>query len=62
MCIGDSFAKLEGVIVLAEMARRFRFALTEPGDVGVVSGVTLQPNRPIRLVLERRPVRASQTF
>ena len=58
MCIGDSFAKLEGVIVLAEMARRFRFALAEPGDVGVVSGVTLQPNRPIRLLLEPRAVRA----
>jgi cytochrome P450 len=62
MCIGDGFAKLEGVIVLAEMARRFRFALAEPADVGLTSGVTLQPNRPIRLSVEPRPVRASQPF
>lgn len=62
MCIGDGFAKLEGVIVLAEMARRFRFALAEPADVGIVTGVTLQPNRPIRLALEPRQVRASQAF
>jgi len=60
MCIGDGFAKLEGVIVLAEMARRFRFALAEPGEVEISSGVTLQPSRPIRLSLEPRPVRASQ--
>jgi cytochrome P450 len=60
MCIGDAFAKLEGVIVLAEMARRFRFALAEPPDIGISPGVTLQPDRPIRLLLEPRPVRASQ--
>lgn len=62
MCIGDAFAKMEGVIVLAEMARRFRVALAEPADVGIMTGVTLQPDRPIRLVLEPRPVRASQAF
>jgi cytochrome P450 len=60
MCIGDAFAKLEGVIVLAEMARRFRFALAEPADIEIRPGVTLQPSRPIRLCLETRPVRASQ--
>jgi cytochrome P450 len=62
MCIGDAFAKLEGVIVLAEMARRFRFALAESADVGIRPGVTLQPDRPIRLLLDPRPVRASQPF
>ena len=62
MCIGDSFAKLEGVIVLAEMARRFRFVLAEPADVGIMTGVTLQPDRPIRLSLEPRPVRAPQAI
>ncbi len=58
MCIGDGFAKLEGIVVLAEMARRFRFTLAEPGEVGILPSVTLQPNRPIRLLLEPRRVRS----
>jgi cytochrome P450 len=61
MCIGDAFAKFEGIIVLAEMARRFHFALAEQQDVGIRTGVTLQPDRPIRLLTVPRPVRAFQT-
>ena len=62
MCIGDAFARLEGVIALAEIARRFRFALLDPADIDINPGVTLQPSRPIRLALEPRRVRASQPF
>jgi cytochrome P450 len=52
MCIGEPFSKLEGVLVLATIFRRFRFELIEPVAVGFAPGATLMPDRPILL----RPV------
>lgn len=60
MCIGDGFARLEGVIVLAELARRFRFGLAEAADIDINPGVTLQPSRPVVLTFEPRKVRAAR--
>ncbi len=59
MCIGDGFAKLEGVVVLAELARRFRPRLAEAPDIDINPGVTLQPSRPVRVTLEPRKVPAA---
>ncbi len=52
MCIGDSFSKLEGTLVLATLARRFRLDLADTAAVGIAPGATLRPDRPIVL----RPV------
>jgi cytochrome P450 len=52
MCIGEPFSKLEGVLVLATLARRLRLALIGDANVGIAAGATLRPDRPIRM----RPV------
>ncbi|MBC5799261.1 MAG: cytochrome P450 [Candidatus Eremiobacteraeota bacterium] len=45
-CIGEPFARMEGVMVLATLARRYRFARIERGRVGIASAM-LRPARPI---------------
>jgi cytochrome P450 len=45
-CIGEAFARMEGVLVLATLARRYRFERLEPEPVGIGSA-TLRPARPI---------------
>ena len=52
MCIGESFSKLEGVLVLATLARRFQLELIGPQAVDIAAGAVLRPSRPIRM----RPV------
>lgn len=49
MCIGESFAKLEAVIALALLAQRWRLTTTSESEVLPTAGVTLAPERPIRL-------------
>ena len=49
MCIGDSFAKLEGITVLAAIARRWRLRLTDTSPMEVRPGITLAPARKIWL-------------
>jgi cytochrome P450 len=47
-CIGDAFARMEGVLALATLARRFRFEREDSAPIGIVSA-TLRPARPIVL-------------
>lgn len=47
MCIGESFSKLEGVLVLATIARRLRLDLAADSPIGIAPGATLRPDRPI---------------
>lgn len=54
MCIGDSFARMEGVLVLASLARRWRMRIDGNQEIGVLPNVTLRPDRPILMRLERR--------
>jgi len=49
MCIGEPFSRLEGVLVLATIARRLRLELCGDPLVGVAAGATLRPDRAIRL-------------
>jgi cytochrome P450 len=49
MCIGESFAKMEGVLVLAMVARRMRLELIDRTAVGIAPGVALKPDRAIRM-------------
>lgn len=54
MCIGEPFARVEGVIVLAMLARRWRLVLPTEDRVGIGPGMLLNPNRPIWMhTLER---------
>jgi cytochrome P450 len=50
-CVGQSFAELETVLVLASIAQRFRLDLTPLGIPKAFAGVTLRPGRlPMRLL------------
>jgi cytochrome P450 len=50
-CVGQSFAELETVLVLASIAQRFRLDLTPLGIPKPTAAVTLRPGRlPMRLL------------
>ncbi|HYV45990.1 MAG TPA: cytochrome P450 [Myxococcaceae bacterium] len=54
MCIGKGFAMMEGVLLLAELARRFAFH-PKPGFTPVpFPAITLRPRDGLHLVIERR--------
>jgi cytochrome P450 len=42
-CIGEAFARFEGTIVLATLARRFNFSLASDGKVKMSDGIVLKP-------------------
>jgi cytochrome P450 len=50
-CVGQSFAELETVLVLASIAQRFRLELTASGIPKPKAAITLRPGRlPMRLL------------
>jgi cytochrome P450 len=53
-CIGNSFAMMEAVLVLAAIARRFRLRLAPDQAVGLLPAMSLRPRGGVRVVLERR--------
>ncbi|HEY8209300.1 MAG TPA: cytochrome P450 [Myxococcaceae bacterium] len=54
MCIGKSFAMMEGTLLLAELARRF-ILHPKPGFTPEpMAAITLRPNHGLHLILERR--------
>ena len=54
-CVGQSFAELETVLVLAAIAQRYRLELTMRGLPEPVANVTLRPGRALPMRLLRRP-------
>ena len=54
-CVGQSFAELEAVLVLASIAQRYRLELTASGLPVPVAGVTLRPGRNLSMRLIARP-------
>ena len=59
-CIGDAFARMEGVLVLATLARRFRFERIDSAPIGIASA-TLRPARPILVRVRPRRARVVST-
>ena len=55
-CIGEAFAWMEGVLLLATMAQRWRLRLLPGQLVDVQPKITLRPKYPIRVVPEWRQV------
>jgi cytochrome P450 len=61
ICIGESFAWAEAVLVLATLARRWELH-TEPGQrIGMWAAVTLRPHPGIRMKLRRADATARAT-
>jgi hypothetical protein len=54
ICIGDRFATMEAVLVLATIARRFRLERTSDADVVPFPSITLRPEGGVWLKLSRR--------
>lgn len=49
VCIGNTFAMFEAPLVLALMARRFRFELITAAPIRIQPAVTLRPGQPIEV-------------
>jgi cytochrome P450 len=58
-CIGNTFALSEAVLILAAVGQRYRLRLVEGQQVHAAPTITLRPNAPIRMRLERRTARTS---
>ena len=54
VCIGESFAWMEGVLVLAALAQQWRMRLVEGHRIEPLPLVTLRPKHGIRMMVERR--------
>jgi cytochrome P450 len=54
-CVGQSFAELETVLVLASLAQRYHLELTARGMPKPVANVTLRPAQGLPMRLTRRP-------
>lgn len=50
VCVAESLARLEGVLVLASLARRFDLELCPGQVIEPVGAITLRPKNPIRIV------------
>ena len=46
-CIGEPFARLEATLVIAGLARRFRFEALETQALGIAPEAILRPSRPV---------------
>ncbi len=54
VCIGEGFAWMEGVLVLATLARRWRLRLAPGHPVVPAPSITLRPERGMRMRIESR--------
>jgi cytochrome P450 len=53
-CIGEAFAWMEGILLLATIAQRWRLRLVPGQQIGLAPKITLRPDGPIRMVPEER--------
>jgi cytochrome P450 len=54
ICIGNTFAMMETVVVLAEVIRRFHFERTESEPLEPVPSITVRPSRPLTVIFHER--------
>ena len=54
VCIGESFAWMEGMLLLATLARRWRMRLVPGQAIVPLPSITLRPKHGMRMVLEKR--------
>lgn len=55
MCIGEHFSWMEGILVLASIAREYSFQLATPSHVELQASITLRPRRGIPIIATRLP-------
>jgi cytochrome P450 len=54
VCVGNQFALMEGKLILAAMASRYRFRRTERGPLGYDAAITLRPQGGLPMRVEAR--------
>jgi cytochrome P450 len=54
LCIGEEFAWMEGILILAAVGRRWRFRLVPAHPVETLMTITLRPKHGMRMVAEAR--------
>ena len=54
VCIGEHFAMMEGVLLIATLAQRWRFTLVDGQQITPWPRITLRPRRPMAFTLTRR--------
>jgi cytochrome P450 len=59
MCIGEAFARAEGVLVLATIGRRWRMRIAA-GEITPAPSALLRPSRPVVVRIESRRVRLAE--
>ncbi|BCU76034.1 cytochrome P450 [Luteolibacter sp. LG18] len=53
-CIGEGFARLEAMVAMVLIGRRFRFEMARSGPVGKETLVTLRPRKGLPMMVRRR--------
>lgn len=53
-CVGESFAWLEGILLIATLAQRWRLRLVDGSSVRLHATITLRPRDPMRMRVEAR--------
>ena len=54
LCIGNSFALMETVLILTTIAQRFRLKLVSNEPIKPIPGITLRPENGVQMILEKR--------
>jgi cytochrome P450 len=54
ICIGNQFAMMEAILILATIAQRFRLKLAPGFALELLPSITLRPKRGVRMVIEER--------
>jgi cytochrome P450 len=57
LCIGEGFAWMEGVLVLATILQRWKMKLVQNGAVKPDPLITLRPKNGLKMMLEKREIR-----
>ena len=52
ICVGESFAWMEGIMLMATLAQRWRFRLVPGHRVELQPLITLRPRHGMRMILE----------
>jgi cytochrome P450 len=55
ICIGNHFAMMEAVLILAAVAQRYRLALAPGFTLELLPSITLRPKHGVRMVVQERP-------
>ncbi|MDB5357168.1 MAG: Cytochrome [Phycisphaerales bacterium] len=59
-CIGESFAWIEAILVLATIAQQWRFELLDPAPLAVFPTITLRPKNGLPVVARRNERRGAE--